>query len=311
MSNTEQPVTDSAPLSNSEIEAKLADTFFNDGEKETQENDQQTAEPTAEEQPTEQPTQAQDDSEDVDFEGLQLKLPKEAAQKLKSAVEGYKDYTKKTQEVAEHRRLVEAQSRQIQEQQAFQASISQELSQFQALDAQLAQYKKLDWTSLPMEDAFKYRAMYDQIKEQKEDLGRQIQTKKGEFDQKLNAYKQTQREQQAKAVKAAIPDWSDKTAEKVIAAASSVGFTNDELGNIYDPRFVILAHKAAQWDALQASKPGVNQRANSAPPVVKPGAANTQPNKQIEHMNFRKAIKNAPDNSTKNALILKRLESKV
>lgn len=308
METTEQPVTDSAPLS---LEERIAAKFDGGGEDETPENEQQAADPTADEQTTEQPVTTQDDSEDVDFEGVQLKLPKEAATKLKSAVEGYKDYTRKTQELAENRRLVEAQARLISEQKSFEASIAPELTQYQQADAQIAQYRKLDWTSMSMEDTMKYRALFDQLKDQKEDLGKQIQAKQQAFRNQQQQYYKAMREAQEKAVKTALPTWSEKTAQATSEYLSSKGYTPEQLANIYDPVFVELAFKAQQWDSLQASKPGVTQRANTAPPIVRPGAASPQPNKQIDRMNFRKAIKNAPDASTKNALILKRLESKI
>lgn len=40
-----------------------------------------------------------------------------------------------------------------------------------------------------------------------------------------------------------------------------------------DPRLIALAHKAAKWDMLQASKPSAVATAQKAPPVVKPGAS--------------------------------------
>jgi hypothetical protein len=308
---TEQPGTDSAPqLSLQErLEAKFD---LGGGEEETPNENAQTAETQeADEQTTEQTETTQDDSEDFDFEGVPLRLPKEAASKLKSAVEGYKDYTKKTQELAENRRVLAQQAQLVQEQQQFQASISTELAQFHQLEQQIQQYRKLDWATMSMEETMRYRAILDQIKDQKEELGKAIQGKGQEFQQKQAQTRKQLADAQAKAVKAAIPNWSDKTAGDVIKAAQAVGFTDADLGNNFDPRFVVLAHKAAQWDALQASKPSVTQRANSAPPVLKPGAANTQPSKAIDTMNYRKALKKAPDNASRNALIFERLKQKV
>lgn len=305
---TEQPVTDSASQEAAAV-SKL-EAMFGGDEPETPEEIEQNASPESGEQPTEEPEGAQDDSEDVDFEGLQLKLPKEAASKLKSAVEGYKDYTQKTQKLAEHQRAVAAREALVAEQQAFQASITPELSQFQQIDAQLAEYRKLDWTALPMEEAMRYRVQFDLLKDKKEELGRALQGKKQEFDQKLANHKRSLREAQEKAVKLAIPDWKAESAQQLSTYAETLGYTDAELANSYDHRLVIALHKAAQWDALQASKPGVTQRANAAPRVVKPGASSTQPNKQIALMNYKKAVKNASSDSERARIIQSRLESK-
>jgi hypothetical protein len=302
----EQPGTDSAPQA---LEDKVA-AMFGGGEEETPDEPEQHASPESDEQPTEQPEGTQDDSEDVDFEGLQLKLPKEAASKLKSAVEGYKDYTKKTQEVAEQRRAVEAQSQLLREQQAFQASITQELSQFHQIESQLEQYRKLDWTQIPMEQAFQYRAMVDQLKDQKEQLSTQLKTKQQDFQQKLAQHKRQLAEAQSKAVKLAIPKWDEKAQKSTSEYLLNKGYTPEQLGSNYDPVFVELAFKASQWDALQASKPSVTQRANSAPPVIRPGAGSTQPSKAVQAMNYAKALKNAPDSAAKAKIIAQRMEQK-
>ena len=52
-----------------------------------------------------------------------------------------------------------------------------------------------------------------------------------------------------------------------------------------------------------ASKSEALQKASKAPPVVKPGANDPRVTKQIEHMNFRKAIKGAKTDSQKAELI--------
>ncbi len=303
MENTEQSTPDSAPQS---VQEKL-EAMFDDGEDSS--NEPQDAAPS-EEQSTEEPTDsAPDDSEDVDFEGVALRLPKEAATKLKSAVEGYKDYTQKTQQVAEARRMVEAQTALFNEQRAFQASISQELSAFQQIDAQLGEYRRLDWTQLTNDQSNTYRNNVEILKDRKEELTKALHQKKQTFDQSLSKHNPTLRGAQEKAVKLAIPDWKPETGKVLAEYASGLGYTDAELDNSYDPRLVQLLHKAQKWDSLQASKPAVANRANTASPVVRPGAT-VQQSKQIAMMNFRKSLKSAPDSASKSRLIQQRLESK-
>ena len=80
---------------------------------------------------------------DVEYEGKQYKLPPE----LKDAVLRQADYTRKTTEVAEARRAVEAEREQIQalanrSQEEFQAHVT-----FTQLDAAVKQYETIDWAA--------------------------------------------------------------------------------------------------------------------------------------------------------------------
>jgi hypothetical protein len=53
----------------------------------------------------------------------------------------------------------------------------------------------------------------------------------------------------------------------------ALGYTQDEVSNMEDPRLVVALHKAAQWDRLQAQKPLAQQKVTKAATVSKPGAS--------------------------------------
>lgn len=72
-----------------------------------------------------------------------------------------------------------------------------------------------------------------------------------------------------------LPSWKDpkvavKEANEIRAVLEAVGFSGDEL-NVYDHRALILARMAAKYAQGQASRAGIQRRADAAP-VVKPGA---------------------------------------
>ena len=51
----------------------------------------------------------------------------------------------------------------------------------------------------------------------------------------------------------------------------SVGFSDQELGQVLDHRHVMVLHKAAQWDKLQKAKAGVTKKVANAPKMSKKG----------------------------------------
>ena len=85
---------------------------------------------------------------EVEYEGKKHKVPPE----LKDALLRTADYTRKTQEVAEQRKAVEA--KQVEANQAFQTS--QEVIEARAhihhVDSQLKQYENVNWAQLEQED---------------------------------------------------------------------------------------------------------------------------------------------------------------
>lgn len=289
----------SAPTVEERLEAK----FFNE--------EPQTPEQTGEEQPegqTEATTEAPEDSEEFEFEDLKFSLPKEQAQKLKSAVEGYKDYTRKTQTVAERERLVAAQEALMRSEREYEASVADELRQLHQYNAAIDSYKHVEWNSLDMETMVKTRNNLDVLRDSKVDLERKLQNKRGEFDTKRQEQYNSLRAAAEAQVKLAIPGWGQEKAKVLSDYGMGEGYTAQELSTITDPRAIKMLWKASQWDKLQSEKGLSVKRAQGAPAVIKPGASNPQVNAHMEKMRFRKEVQNTQSAQGKAALIQKRLE---
>lgn len=278
---------------------------------------QQTAEePQAAEQPTEQPAEevpAQDDSEEVEFEGLQLKLPKEAASKLKSTVEGYKDYTRKTQEVAEQRKLVELRQQQWQLQSAFQQAAQPEISALGELDAALKQFDGVNWNALSMEEMVRTRHARDQLKEQREKAQQTLQAKAEQYQAQQAQIAQEARRRTDEVLSKHIQKWGPETQNALIDYARSTGFSDVELSqpSTYSPHFVQTLWKARQWDQLQAAKPLATKKATGVPPVLKPGATKPVASAAAQLADTTKQLHQAKDPSRKKALLDKSLDLKL
>ena len=254
---------------------------------------------------------------EVEFEGKALKIPA----KLKAELDKAQDYTRKTQEVAEQRRVFESQQRLMSEQQAFYESAKQEMEQLQQIETQLEQYRKVDLSQIDSETLSRMSMVAANLREERAKLKESIDGKRGDFKKKVIGAWDDMANNARSAVLKTIPDW-DKVAKSVAEYAIEQGFpfevitghdrqTRERVGpGVVDPTFAKMLHKAWKWDQLQTNKPSATAKVEKAAPVLKPGAADSRGQKQIEHMNFRKAIKAAPTSAKKAELIGDRLSKR-
>ena len=202
------------------------------------------------------------------------------AEAIELAQKGF-DYTKKTQQVAEERKAVEERAQAVQAQEQYlaqqhqiQQALIKEVAKVEALNDQIAEYEKVDWQSLSDNDpvqAQKLFFQYQQLQTKRNQLGQELQHKQGQAQAMQQHRMQQMLADGYKQLSKDIPDWSAEKAKQVREAAKAYGFNDHELGNVYDPRLVRLMHDAAQFRALQQSKPSVTNKVADKPPVVKPG----------------------------------------
>jgi hypothetical protein len=89
--------------------------------------------------------------------------------------------------------------------------------------------------------------------------------------------------QQQDAMLKAIPEWAnpDKAkAEKtlLIEWGQKLGFSSDELKNIFDYRAVVALRKAALYDQMMTKRGNIRPAVNNGPKPAKPGAAGRMDN---------------------------------
>lgn len=252
------------------------------------EDDEEIVEDTTETEEDELETEddVEEDSEEQTLETVRLKVNGEEIEKpldevVALAQQGL-DYTKKTQEVAEQRKLLETFEQQLktQEQQfAEQAQLNnlliEDVAKITALDQQLSQYANVDWQKLTDSDfveAQKHYMAYNQLQQNRNDAVSQFEAKR---QSALAKHQESlaERIKKGKEVLAKeIPNWSPETTQAVVTTGKEYGFTDDELNAIVDPRHVKVLHDAMQWRKSQNKKPLVKKKVASAKPVVKPGA---------------------------------------
>jgi len=188
------------------------------------------------------------------------------------------DYTKKSQELAAQKQAVQQEAHAIQEAMQLREEYSHRLSQVQQLlqnqgddGVDMAELKENDPIAWSIKTA------------EKTENNKKLQLLQQEQDKLAYAQKQQVAQHQAKVVAheaellvSEMKEFSDpKKAEQVKkdirSYGKAIGFTDQELAQVYDHRHVMVLHKAAQWDKLQKANPGVNKKLAKAPKMAKKG----------------------------------------
>lgn len=312
MSEVAEQEQSSAPAPESSLEDRLVSKLFGNEQPEEEEGQEQpegeesSETIAADEQSDEGEERPAEGAElvEVEFSGKQYKLPPE----LKDALMAQSDYTRKTQEVAEQRRMLDAERLMQQQEAQFQQVVAPEMQQLQQLDWQLAAYKGLDWSAMDTETMTRTRVALDQLKDARNEILQSVNGKRQQFDAHMQGVMQQAREVGNNYLKKHIPNWGAETGRELTSYAISEGYSDVELSTLTDARMIKTLWKARQWDQLQSQK-GNPKRADKAPPGIKPGA--TKPiTQQNADAAYRKALRSAKNSSDKQRIIQARLEQK-
>ena len=204
------------------------------------------------------------------------------------------DYTRKTQQVAEQRKVAEA------ELDAVKADRQRYADQLQVLEQALSQQEPPQeyWDNLYSEDPFEYTRQRDLARDRKDALA-QVEVEKQRVQQEHEA--QMQREAQEHLIREnermneLIPEWLDQeraAKEKiaVVTYAQRQGYSSDELQRLSDARAVNVLRKAMLYDELMEKKPVATKKAKSAPKMTKSGQPKST--KQSNQRRWRDALAN-------------------
>ena len=256
-----------------------------EGQAEEQAVEEQEVEAQAEE--TEAEPEVQEEVEEkpryrvkVDNEELEVDLDE--------LIKGYSrtsDYTKKTQTLAEQRKAVEAERARIEEAAKLRDTYAERL---QVIEQMLTQPEE-DISGLKDTDPIGYAVkMAEKVEREKqlnavrEERQKVLAQQQADQQQRLSQHLA----QESERLKAAIPDLADDVKGEVVrkeirSFAKSIGFSDQELSQVYDHRAVLTLYKAMQYDKLQKGKPAVAKKVADAPKTMKPGTA-TQSNPDAE-----------------------------
>ena len=208
---------------------------------------------------------------------------------LDELIKGYSrtsDYTKKTQSLAEQRKQVEAERQKIEEAAKLRETYAQRL---QVIEQVLTQPEE-DLSALKDTDPIGYAVkMAERVEREKQLAAIRAEREAVAVKQQMEQQEHLQRHlsSEAQRLQAAIPEMADEVKGEVVRKeikdfARSIGFSDQELAQVYDHRAVLALYKAMQFDKLMRNKPSAQKKVADAPKSLKPGVAGQRVDKDTE-----------------------------
>jgi hypothetical protein len=252
-----------------------------------EETDEEALEEEVDEESEDEPedTYEDDESEEVEVEERKTYRVKASGEEkdvtLDELVSGYQkstDYTQKSQQLAEERKKVEAHAQEVQNAMRTREAYAQKLSQVEQYLVN-SQDPSENLEELKENDPIQYAIKVAEQTEANKKINaiRQEQQKVAQEQHHYQLQQQNQVVQnEAKMLSEKVKEFSDpKKAEQIKNDirnfGKSVGFSDQELAQVYDHRHVIILQKAMEYDKLQKANPSVTKKLAKAPKMAKKG----------------------------------------
>jgi hypothetical protein len=250
-----------------------------------EETDEEALEDEVEEESEEdepEDTEEEDESEEVEVEERKTYRVKASGEEkdvtLDELVSGYQkstDYTQKSQQLAEERKKVEAHAQEVQNAMRTREAYAQKLAQVEQYLVN-SQDPSENLEELKENDPIQYAIKVAEQTEANKKINaiRQEQQKVAQEQHHYQLQQQNQVVQnEAKMLSEKVKEFSDpKKAEQIKNDirnfGKSVGFSDQELSQVYDHRHVMILQKAMEYDKLQKANPGVTKKLKSAPKMA-------------------------------------------
>ena len=257
------------PETSEEVEYEASDEDYQD------ESAEETVEPEEDTQPT-KTFRVKVGNEEVEV----------TEEELLSGYSRTADYTKKTQALAETRKAVEAEKAAIEEAKQLRQTYAERLQAIEQIltketgEENLQELKDTD----PIGYAIKVAERTEKekqlmaIKAEQQRIAMQQQAEQQQAIQAHLAQAQTQ-------LKQMIPDFADEVKAEVLkkdirAYAKSVGWTDDDIAQIIDPRAVKSLYDGMMYQKLVANKGAATKKVQNAPKVIKAGTSTPRDSEQ-------------------------------
>jgi hypothetical protein len=200
---------------------------------------------------------------------------------LDELIKGYQqgaDYTKKSQALAEQRKALEAERNHLeyvkQERQAY-------AQKLQALDSFLSQQDQgVNLEYLKETDPIGYAvAVAEQSQREKQlavvrnEQQRLAQQQQSEHHASLQNHLRQESEKLTSLIPELATAQGDAVRKQIRDYAKSVGWSDQELGQLYDSRAVVTLYNGMKYQQLQKSKPEVNKKLQAAPKMMRSGTS--------------------------------------
>lgn len=230
----------------------------------------------------------QQETDEVEYEEEQPKprykvkaSGEEVEVELDELIKGYQqgaDYTKKSQALAEQRKAIEAERQHLeyvkQERQAY-------AQKLQALDSFLSQQNQgVNLDVLKETDPIGYAvAVAEQSQREKQlavvrnEQQRLAQQQQSEQQASLQNHLRQESEKLTSLIPELATPQGDAVRKQIRDYAKSIGWTDQELSQLYDSRAVVTLYNGMKYQQLQKSKPEVNKKLQAAPKMMRSGTS--------------------------------------
>lgn len=222
---------------------------------------------------------------------LKMRIKVNGEERLVSLAEAQKgqqleaDYRRKTTELAEQRKALEQEVTQRQtlyQQQAAEAAHVLQLAEHVLVGnlnapemVQLRQVNPAEWVARREEANQKLAA----IQQARQHVANQWQQQQqvAALEQKRQLEELVAQERQVLATKVDPQTWTPDTSAKLASfLMNTYGFSEDDVGSVYNHRLILLALDAMKGRESAAKATEVKQKVSKLPPVQKPGAKQTK-----------------------------------
>jgi hypothetical protein len=219
----------------------------------------------------------------VKVDGKELEVDKE------ELIRGYQreaDYTRKTQKLAEERRLVESEFQQVLAEREQYAQVLGQLKQ----KVQEFEPAEPDWNALEAQDPVEYARQWTHFQRRQQQM-QAIQQEEA----RVNALRKVEQQKHLQELLIAerdkliekIPDWKNPEKAKaerdgVLEYGKQIGFSDAELDQVTDSRAVIALYKAWKYDQLMSKKPELQSKIKKAPKLLSPGSSGSVSSKSSD-----------------------------
>lgn len=193
-----------------------------------------------------EPSVADDEFEEVEFGGKAYKLPRE----LKDAVLRQRDYTRKTQEIAEMRKRLEPLVQVAEEASQAETQAQTELAK---VAYRMEQLQSTDWSQSDQMTIMQAQIEYQALEKQAERLSATAEQAR---QHRLSVAQQEtalRMEEGRKVLAEKIPDFANKAPRLAEHAMTKYGFSAEDLASVEDPRFFIALNRLVDLEE-QVSK---------------------------------------------------------
>ena len=209
--------------------------------------------------------------EEFEFEGEKYTVP--AA--LKGALMMHRDYTQKTQEVAEQRKALETEKEQFTQQSKLQTEHLQDVARLTSIDEQLEQYRTIDWDRARAEQPEEANAAFQQftlLRDQRDGVVSSLQQKHAEVTQQAQQETAKRLETARDYAQREIQNWSPELESKLSDFAKGHGIEPElvrqaAVTNPATLKIIHLAYLGEQF--LEKQRAAAKPKPKEVKPVAK------------------------------------------